>query len=42
MSTQPHIAEKNIVGLKYFNQLLPLFQRRHDEGCQRDKASQRH
>ncbi len=35
------LTEKDIVGLKYFDQLLPLFQRLHDDGCQRDKAGNR-
>ncbi|MBM4074444.1 MAG: hypothetical protein FJ267_02215 [Planctomycetes bacterium] len=35
------LAEKDIVGLKYFDQLLPLLKRLHDEGCQRDKAGNR-
>ena len=47
-STQPHIVqpplrerpltEQDIVGLKYFDELLPLFQRLREDGCQRDKA----
>ena len=35
------LTEKDIVGLKYFDQLLPLFQRWHHDGCQRDKAGNR-
>lgn len=35
------LVEKDIVGLKDFDQLLPLFQRLHHEGCQRDKAGNR-
>ena len=35
------LTEKDIVGLKYFDQLLPLFQRLHEEGCARDKAGNR-
>ena len=35
------LTEKNIVGLKYFDQLLPLFERLHDEGCVRDKPGNR-
>ena len=38
---EKRLTEKDIVGLKYFDQLLPLFQRLHDEGCQRDKAGNR-
>lgn len=35
------IQEKNIVGLKYFDMLMPLLERLHEDGCQRDKANQR-
>jgi hypothetical protein len=35
------INEKDITGLKYFDQLAPLLQRLHDDGCQRDKAGNR-
>ena len=38
---EKRLTEKDIVGLKYFDQLLPLFQRLHDDGCQRDKAGNR-
>ena len=34
-------TEKDIVGLKYFDQLLPLLSRLHDVGCDRDKAGNR-
>src|ERR1700748_3904781 len=40
-SSQPRLTEKDIVGLKYFDQLLPLFERLHDDECQRDKAGNR-
>ena len=40
-ATEQRLTEKDIVGLKYFDQLLPLFQRLHDDGCQRDKAGNR-
>jgi len=40
-SAAPRLMEKDIVGLKYFDQLLPLFKRLHDDGCQRDKAGNR-
>ena len=42
-SSRPSVrlTEQDIVGLKYFDQLLPLFERLHDEGCQRDKAGNR-
>ena len=39
--TAPEIQEKDITGLKYFDQLAPLLQRLHDEGCDRDKAGNR-
>lgn len=39
--TEKRLIEKDIVGLKYFDQLLPLFQRLHHDGCQRDKAGNR-
>ena len=32
------LTEQDIVGLKYFDELLPLFQRLREDGCQRDKA----
>jgi Transposase DDE domain len=35
------IQEKDIRGLKYFNQLAPLLERLHDVGCQRDRAGNR-
>lgn len=35
------LTEKDIVGLKYFDQLLPLFARLHEDGCARDKAGNR-
>ena len=40
-TTDQRLTEKDIVGLKYFDQLLPLFQRLHHDGCQRDKAGNR-
>ena len=40
-TAEKRLTEKNIVGLKYFDQLLPLCQRLHHEGCQRDKAGNR-
>src|ERR1019366_4594914 len=40
-STAPRLTEKDVVGLKYFDQLLPLFERLHDDGCGRDKAGNR-
>lgn len=35
------IRDKDITGLKYFDKLLPLFDRLHGVGCQRDKAGNR-
>src|SRR3954471_10638127 len=35
------IQAKDLIGLKYFDQLAPLLQRLHDVGCQRDRAGNR-
>ena len=35
------IRAEDVTGLKYFRRLLPLFERLHDVGCQRDKARNR-
>jgi len=35
------IRERDVVGLKYFRRLLPLFERLHEVGCGRDKAGNR-
>src|SRR5271170_1551969 len=35
------IQEKDVRGLKYFDQLAPLLERLHDVGCQRDVAGNR-
>jgi hypothetical protein len=35
------IQAKDITGLKYFDELLPLFERLHDDDCARDKAGNR-
>lgn len=35
------ITERDVTGLKYFARLLPLFERLHEVGCQRDKAGNR-
>ncbi len=35
------IAEKDITGLKYFDQLAPLLERLHDDACGRDTAGNR-
>lgn len=39
--SQPIIREKDIQGLKYFDQLAPLLARLHDVGCHRDRAGNR-
>jgi hypothetical protein len=35
------IREQDVVGLKYFRRLLPLFERLHEVGCGRDRAGNR-
>jgi hypothetical protein len=35
------IQAKDIIGLKYFDELLPLFEGLHDDDCARDKAGNR-
>jgi hypothetical protein len=35
------VHEKDIQGLKYFDKLLPLLERLHEVGCERDKAGNR-
>ena len=35
------VREQDITGLKYFDKLLPLFERLHEVGCDRDKAGNR-
>jgi len=35
------IREKDITGLKFFDQLAPLLERLHDDACQRDAADNR-
>jgi hypothetical protein len=35
------IQDKDITGLKYFDQLAPLLERLHDDGCERDAAGNR-
>ena len=35
------VREQDITGLKFFDKLLPLFERLHDVGCARDKAGNR-
>jgi len=35
------ICERDITGLKYFDQLAPLLARLHDDGCARDRAGNR-
>jgi hypothetical protein len=36
------VGEKDVTGLKYFDKLAPLLARLHSDGCQRDKAGNRH
>ena len=38
---QEKVHERDITGLKYFQDLLPLFDRLHDVGCDRNKAGNR-
>ena len=38
---KPKFKESDITGLKYFDQLAPLLERLHDDGCDRDKAGNR-
>ena len=40
-NSKPEIRDKDITGLKYFEKLLPLFERLHEFGCERDKAGNR-
>ena len=40
-SAEHPLTEQDIVGLKYFDRLRPLFRRLHHEGCERDKAGNR-
>ena len=35
------LTEKDIVGLKYFDQIVPLLKRLRDDGCARDKSGNR-
>ena len=35
------LTEKDITGLKFFDQLAPLLQRLHDDACERDTANNR-
>lgn len=35
------VREQDVTGLKYFDQLVPLLQRLHEVGCERDKAGNR-
>ena len=35
------VTDEDITGLKYFRRLLPLFERLHEVGCQRDQAGNR-
>ncbi len=35
------LCDSDIVGLKYFDRLMPLLERLHDVGTQRDRAGNR-
>jgi hypothetical protein len=39
--TKKKIEQRDITGLKFFDQLAPLLERLHDDGCQRDHAGNR-
>ena len=39
--SKPTITDRDITGLKYFEKLLPLFDRLHEVGCERDTAGNR-
>ena len=41
MPKRPEITEDQLQGFKYFKKLLPLFDRLHDHGTERDKAGNR-
>ena len=38
---KPKLSEKDITGLKFFDQLAPLLQRLHNDACERDTANNR-
>ena len=38
---QSRLTEKDITGLKYFDQIAPLLKRLHDDACDRDTAGNR-
>lgn len=40
-TSKPKIRERDVRGLKYFDQLAPLLERLHDVGCDRDSAGNR-
>ena len=40
-NSTPKIQEKDVRGLKYFDQLAPLLERLHDVGCENDRAGNR-
>ena len=39
--SKPRITDGDITGLKYFEKLLPLFERLREVGCERDTAGNR-
>lgn len=38
---RPKLRERDIQGMKFFDELVPLLERLHEVGCQRDKAGNR-
>jgi len=40
-AAEARIQEKDLRGLKYFDRLVPLLERLHDIGCERDRAGNR-
>ena len=41
LTEKAKLTEKDITGLKYFDQIAPLLQRLHDDACDRDTAGNR-
>lgn len=39
--TKDRVRAEDLAGFKYFEKLLPLFERLHDVGCERDRAGNR-
>lgn len=40
-TSRKKITDRDVTGLKYFRRLLPLFERLHEVGCERDRAGNR-